>query len=143
MATNKKEYMKMYNQTEKAKASKKAYYNTAQGKRTHREGLKRYYTKIKGIYGIFDSETSECLYIGGSGAVNNRISIHKYAINHLDKAAKNRPTQYKLYELLASHKSVFFEILDECDKIILSSLEQIYINIYNPKYNSYKHYDKF
>ncbi len=138
----KREYMKVYNQSQKAKQSKAAYNATERGKKIHREGLKRYYAKIKGIYGIFDAETSECLYIGGSGAVNNRINIHRYAINHLDKAAIHRPSQFQLYQLLASHNSVMFEILDECDKSIVGQLEQFYINIYNPKYNSYKHNDK-
>ena len=136
-----REYMKIYNQTDKAKQAKKDYYATTKGKKAHRDGLKRYFTKYKGIYACFDSTTSECLYIGASSAVNNRINIHRYAINNLDKAAQHRPTQIELYTLLSQHNGVFFEILDECDKKTLSKLEQFYISIYQPKYNKYN-YDK-
>ena len=120
----KREYMKAYNATPKARASQKQYYQ-----------------KYKGIYACFDTETSDCLYVGSSSAVNARINNHRYAINNLDKAAQHRPSQIELYRTLATHKSLFFEILDECDKSILGSLQKYYIKIYKPKYNKHN-YDK-
>lgn len=137
----KREYMKAYNATPKARASQKQYYKTAKGKQVHRQGQKHYYQKYKGIYACFDTETSDCLYVGSSSAVNARINNHRYAINNLDKAAQHRPSQIELYRTLATHKSLFFEILDECDKSILGSLEKYYIKIYKPKYNKHN-YDK-
>lgn len=136
---NKTEYMNEYNKTPKSKQSKKDYLNSDKGKKVHKLNQQKYYSKYKGIYAIFDTDTLECLYIGASVRVTHRISIHKYAMNNLESAKKHRPTQFKLYELLSTHKSVTFELIDECNKNIINELEQFYINIYQPIYNIYKH----
>jgi excinuclease UvrABC nuclease subunit len=103
---------------------------------------KKSHNKIKGIYGIFDGENGDCLYIGESGAINRRIERHKTNINNLNYAEKWYPAHLELYKNLSLHKSVFFEILDECEKNIANKLEQTYIKIYKPLYNI-KNSDKF
>ena len=131
----KRAYMKVYNATPEARETQKKYYQTQKGKQTHREGQKHYLTKIKGVYGCFDGETNECLYIGGSKSVNGRINNHRYAINHLDKAAIHRPSHIELYRTLAQHSSLVWKVVAECDETLVKILEKEYINNYKPLYN--------
>ena len=131
----KRAYMKVYNATPEARATQKAYYQTPNGKAVHRKGQKDYYNKIKGIYGCFDGNTGECLYVGASKAVNGRINNHKYAVSHLDKAAQHRPSHLALYTALAKHESRDWRVIEECDVEMIKTLEKQYINIYNPTYN--------
>ena len=138
----KREYMKIYNSTPKARESQKRYYQTTQGKTTHRQGQQDYYNRIKGVYGCFDGNTGECLYVGGSKSVNGRINNHRYAINHLDKAAKHRPSHIVLYTELAKHESLVWRVIEECDVETIKTLEKHYISIYNPIYNIHNS-DKF
>jgi predicted GIY-YIG superfamily endonuclease len=91
--------------------------------------------KYKGVYGIFDSQTGDALYIGSSIALNRRINRHKTNIKNLDYVKQWHPSDIKLYSLLASHSGVFFQILDECEKAIIRKLEKFYIKVYQPKYN--------
>ena len=135
-------YMAVYNKTPEARATQKAYSQTTQGKATHKQGQKDYYNRIKGVYGCFDSQTNECLYIGGSKSVNGRINNHRYATNNLDKAAKHRPSHLILYTSLAQHESRDWRVIEECEEEMIKTLEKQYINIYNPIYNIHNS-DKF
>lgn len=94
--------------------------------------------KMKGIYGIFDSVTNECLYIGSSKAVNRRWNRHKTCINNLDYAKTWYPGQLYLYMQLAKHQNVTYSLIDQCDVSILRDLEKKYYNQYKPKYNKNK-----
>jgi hypothetical protein len=138
----KQAYMKVYNATPEARAMQKRYYQTPKGKTTHRQGQHHYYNKIKGVYGCFDGETNECLYVGGSKAVNGRINNHRYATNNLDKAAKHRPSHLALYTELSKHNSLVWRVIEECDVETIKTLEKHYISIYNPIYNIHNS-DKF
>tara|TARA_B110000503_G_scaffold40518_1_gene66582 strand:+ start:521 stop:856 length:336 start_codon:yes stop_codon:yes gene_type:complete len=79
-----------------------------------KEHQKSYYTAKKGVYGIF--EYGECLYIGESKRLNNRISKQK-TIN---------PN-------LSNHPAYIIGIIEECDNHL--EKEKYYINQYKPKYN--------
>ena len=130
-----REYMKIYNQTPKAKEAQKRYYQTSRGKEAHRQGQREYFNRIKGIYGCFDGDTNECLYVGGSKSINSRINNHRYAVTHLDKAAQHRPSHLALYEALAQHSSLVWRVIEECDVTLIKTLEQQYINQLKPIYN--------
>jgi excinuclease UvrABC nuclease subunit len=131
----KREYMKIYNATPKAREAQKKYFQTQQGKQTHRQGQKHYLTKIKGVYGCFDGNTNECLYVGGSKSVTARIINHRYAVNHLDKAAKHRPSHIELYTTLSKHDSLVWRVIEECDASLVKTLEKQYIKDLKPTYN--------
>jgi hypothetical protein len=131
----KRAYMKEYNATPKARESQKQYYQTPKGKTTHRQGQQHYYNKIKGVYGCFDGNTGECLYVGASKAINGRINNHRYATNNLDKAAQHRPSHLALYTALAQHESRDWRVIEECEVEMIKTLEKHYISIYNPIYN--------
>jgi hypothetical protein len=130
-----KEYMKAYNQTPKAKEAQKRYYQTSRGKETHRQGQQQYYNRIKGVYGCFDGDTNECLYVGGSKSINGRINNHRYAVKNLAQAAKHRPSHLALYTELAKHNSLVWRVIEECDVTQIKILEQQYINQLKPIYN--------
>ena len=130
--------MKVYNATPEARANQKQYFKSPNGKAVHRRGQKDYYSKIKGVYGCFDVNTNECLYIGGSKAVNGRINNHKYAVSHLDKAAQHRPSHLVLYTALAQHESRDWRLIEECDVDMIKTLEKQYISQLNPIYNIHK-----
>ena len=49
----KRAYMKVYNATPEAREAQKKYFQTQQGKQTHRQGQKHYLTKIKGVIWLF------------------------------------------------------------------------------------------
>lgn len=135
----KQAYMAVYNKTPEARATQKAYSQTTQGKATHKQGQKDYYNRIKGVYACFDTNTQECLYVGGSKSVNGRINNHRYAIRHLDKAAKHRPSHLVLYTALAQHESRDWRVIAECNTIsMIKILEKQYRSIYNPIYNIHK-----
>lgn len=93
--------------------------------------------RYQGIYSISDSETGRCLYIGASDGINRRISRHKTNINNLQYAEKWHKSQLNLYTSLSQHKSVFFEVLEECSKELLKEREIHYINQLKPLYNIY------
>ena len=131
----KRAYMKEYNATPKARESQKQYYQKPKGKTTHRQGQQHYYNKIKGVYGCFDGNTGECLYVGASKAINGRINNHRYATNNLDKAAQHRPSHLALYTALAKHESRDWRVIEECEVEMIKTLEKHYISIYNPIYN--------
>jgi Uri superfamily endonuclease len=91
--------------------------------------------KYKGIYGIFDSETGNALYIGSSRAINRRVDRHRSNIKNLKYAEQWHPGQLDLYKSLSKHSGVFFQIIDECEKNVMKQLEKFYIKVYKPKYN--------
>jgi hypothetical protein len=130
----KKEYMKVYNQTNAAKTAQKKWMQSPEGKAKHRAALKTYHFKYCGVYGAKDTQTGTWLYIGASKSVNGRINNHRYAAKHLNKALKHRPTQYELYTNLNKHQ-VKWSIICTCDQNKLKSIEQQYITMYQPPYN--------
>jgi hypothetical protein len=130
----KKEYMKIYNQTNAAKTAQKKWMQSPEGKAKHRAALKTYHFKYCGVYGAKDTQTGTWLYIGASKSVNGRINNHRYAAKHLNKALKHRPTQYTLYTNLNKHQ-VEWSIICTCDQDKLKSIEQQYITMYQPPYN--------
>jgi hypothetical protein len=130
----KKEYMKVYNQTNAAKTAQKKWMQSPEGKAKHRAALKTYHFKYCGVYGAKDTQTGTWLYIGASKSVNGRINNHRYAAKHLNKALKHRPTQYELYTNLNKHQ-VEWSIICTCDQDKLKSIEQQYITMYQPSYN--------
>jgi predicted GIY-YIG superfamily endonuclease len=97
--------------------------------------MKLWNEKYKGIYGIFDSETGDALYIGSSIALNRRINRHKTNIGNLNYVRQWHPASIILYTSLSKHSNVFFQVIDECEKNIMKKLEKFYIKVYNPKYN--------
>ena len=134
----KQAYMKVYNATLKSRESQKQYSQTPNGKAVHRQGQKNYYNRIKGVYGCFDTETNECLYVGCSKAVNSRINNHRCSVNNLNLAAKHRPSQLNLYTELSKHNSLVWRVIEECELDDIKTLEKHYISIYNPIYNIHK-----
>ena len=133
----KRAYQSKYNKTPNGKLSQKKYYQTPNGIQKSKEGVTRYNTKYKGIYGIFDIN-DKCLYIGASGQFNGRVVAHRHAINNLEMAEKHRKSMYPLYVELAKYETVKFKLLEECPKSELKHREEYYISQYNPIYNIYK-----
>lgn len=87
---------------------------------------RKYHTKIKGVYGIFDNE---CLYVGESQQLLKRIADHKCYIKN---PLSSHPGHYKLYFNLQKHTNLEFRILEECDNH--KEKEQHYIQTLKPKY---------
>lgn len=100
--------------------------------------LKQWDEKYKGVYGIFDGVTGECLYIGSSVGVNRRLTRHKTCVRDLDYAEKWYPSQVDLYKSLSTHSSLAYELLDECSVKILRPMEQFFMTVFKPKYNKNK-----
>ncbi len=92
----------------------KSYCRPCYYKTYGKQGQKRYYTAKKGVYGIF--EYGECLYIGESKRLNNRI-------------AKQKSMNTKLLY----HPAYVIGIIEECNDH--KEKEKYYIKQYNPKYN--------
>lgn len=86
--------------------------------------------RIKGVYGLFDNDN--CLYVGESSIVNNRISQHKTYIKNPLGAKK---IEQQFYFNLQNH-NITFRILEECDNH--KEREQYYINTLKPKYNGFR-----
>jgi hypothetical protein len=131
---DKKEYMKNYNTTPKAKESQRNWYNTPEGKAKFKAAQRKYQFKYAGVYAAKDTQTGDYLYVGGSKSVTGRIINHKYATKNLSKAKVHRPTQYELYENLSKHQ-VEWTIICQCDPDKVKSLEKYYISLHQPPYN--------
>ena len=120
----------------------KSKYHTKEGKIYHHNIMKKYQKinpniyyqagqkwrkKIAGVYGIY--ENGECLYIGESIEINNRISRHKTNTKKPEQAGTHASLYYKLQQ----HKHLIFGIIEECDNH--KERETEYINKLKPKYN--------
>ena len=103
----------------------KEFYKTTKGKKI----TQKWYEKVKGVYGIF--ENGVCLYVGESGRINHRISVHKCCINNPSSARKK--VQY-LYYHLQNHSNVIFGVIEETDNH--KEREKFWINKLNPLYNA-------
>jgi hypothetical protein len=134
----KREWQRTYNKSEAGIESQKKYNKTPKGKKNNFEGTKRYQRKLRGIYGIFDTQSGDCLYIGRSSQFNGRVLTHKYCINNLEQAHKHHPSMYHLYELLSHHHSVSYRLLGEFVREELNMQESEFIDNYKPIYNIYK-----
>ena len=82
----------------------------------------------KGVYGIFSD--NECLYIGESTQLNNRISNHKSAISNNYKVHGFE----ELYANLRKYNDLEYRILEECDNHKEQELH--YIQKFQPVFNS-------
>ncbi len=88
---------------------------------------KEWRKEIKGVYGIF--ENGECLYVGESSQVNQRLSVHRYLTKNPDKSKGMK----HLYEQLINHPSRVFGIIEQCENH--KDRERYFIDMYNPMYN--------
>jgi excinuclease UvrABC nuclease subunit len=131
---DKKQYMKIYNTSAKAKQAQKNWYHTPEGKAKFKAAQRKYQFKYAGVYAAKDIQTGDYLYVGGSKSVTGRIINHKYAVKNLSKAKVHRPTQYELYENLSKHQ-VDWTIICQCDPDKVKSLEKYYISLHQPPYN--------
>lgn len=88
-----------------------------------------------GIYGIFDSETDECLYVGMSS-----ISVEKRFKQHLKNLRNgNHPRKdfVEWFQVNGSNPLLLnFKILEECEnnETVLNTLEIKWFNELKPKY---------
>ena len=86
-------------------------------------------TQYKGVYGIYND--NECLYIGESSRLTQRISRHKLFIKNPEKKTRG---SNKMYYDLQKYSNIEFRILEKCDNH--KEQEQYYINTLKPKYNA-------
>lgn len=85
---------------------------------------------MTGIYFILNKRNSKC-YIGSSLDVKVRLWQHKSKLrsnSHINKHLQNAFNKY-------GERSFIFQVLDVCKAKELPSLEQAYIDIFQPKYN--------
>ena len=85
--------------------------------------------KGQGVYAIYDN--GECLYVGESSQLNNRISQHKTWVKN--PLSTKKSIQY-LYNNLSQHKHIIFGVLEETPNH--KEREQYWINKLKPKYNA-------
>lgn len=87
-----------------------------------------------GIYGIFDSETDECLYVGMSKNIEVRWKQH---IKELRGKRHKRKDFVEWFHNNGAHEELlFFRILEECeyDETVLNIAEIKWFNELSPKY---------
>lgn len=87
-----------------------------------------------GIYGIFDSKTDECLYVGLSKNIEQRWSSH---LKELKSKRHKRQDFVEWYHSNGAVKELLsFKILEECeyDETVLNLLEIKWFNEMSPKY---------
>ena len=88
-----------------------------------------------GIYGIFDSETDECLYVGMSS-----VSVEKRFKQHLKNLRNGNHPRKDFVEWFHNNSGqpelVVFRILEECEnnETVLNTLEIKWFNELKPKY---------
>jgi len=85
--------------------------------------------KYKGVYGLFSA--GECLYIGESTQVRQRLNYHHCSIRN-PKITKI-PREIEFYKKFANHIGIVGGIIEECDNH--KEREQYWIDYYQPKYN--------
>lgn len=88
-----------------------------------------------GIYGIFDSETDECLYVGMSSvSVEDRFKAHLKNLRNRNHPRKDFVEWYHKNGVVP--ELIVFRVLEECENNIytLNSLEIKWFNELKPKY---------
>lgn len=100
---------------------------TEKGKQNHTKCCIAWRTKIKGVYGIFEGD--ECLYVGESRNLNDRMSKHRTLSRNPSPA---RPYFKPLYEYLNTIDFTI-KILEETPNH--KEREQYWINKLKPKHN--------
>lgn len=87
-----------------------------------------------GIYGIFDSETDECLYVGQSVNIERRWEQHKHSLQSKKHVRKDFVEWY--HQNGAKKELITFRILEECSPTHdeLNRLEINYFNSLKPKF---------
>lgn len=96
----------------------------------HKKIQLKYRNKLgKGVYGIFAE--GECLYVGESKAVNNRIVQHftRTKNPHSD----SHHSQSYLYNALRQHDYIYAGVIENCDNHV--EREKYWINKLKPAYN--------
>ena len=91
-----------------------------------------------GIYGIFDAETDECLYVGCSSNVEERYKQH---LKHLKYRIHKRKDFVEWYHVNGAKPDLLiFRILEECENndVSKNTLEIKWFSILNPKYYGQK-----
>lgn len=68
---------------------------------------------VAGIYGIFDAETNECLYVGQSGIISERWKQHLKKLKNKTHSRKDFVKWY--YAKGAIPELIVFRILEKCD----------------------------
>jgi group I intron endonuclease len=84
-----------------------------------------------GVYMIFSTIKPDRFYIGSSVNLRKRLSTHKALLknnNHSSVKLQYHVNKYGLEDLS-------FSVVEYCDKSILISKEQLYIDIFNPWFN--------
>ncbi len=91
-----------------------------------------------GIYKIFNIITKEC-YIGSTSNIKTRFR------NHKSKLRYNKHSNNHLQNSWNKHKEESFEfiVLETCDRSILKTREQYYIDTVLPEYNKSKKADSY
>lgn len=87
-----------------------------------------------GIYGIFDSETDECLYVGMSKSIEERWRHHLKELR--SKKHKRKDFVKWFHDNGAQQELLSFRVLEECehDEKILNLAEIKWFNALLPKY---------
>lgn len=83
-----------------------------------------------GIYIIKSTINDKC-YVGSAVCINRRIRDHKNFLTknkHYNKKLQNHYNKYGI-------KSLLFDVLEYCDKLVLISREQYYIDTLKPFFN--------
>lgn len=87
-----------------------------------------------GIYGVFDSETNECLYVGLSTDIEGRWRNHISCLIRGKHKSQDFVTWFKDRKM--NLNTLDFKILEECedDDSVLNLLEHKWFNILSPKF---------
>ena len=91
---------------------KKRGYRKSQCKSCFNEYIGYRHKLKQGVYGIFSG--IQCLYVGESSRLTERINKHKSNINNIELARKHTPSQMWLYEGLQRYSNITIRILQEC-----------------------------
>lgn len=88
-----------------------------------------------GIYGIFDSRSKECLYVGQSKSVEHRFRQHVSKLKNKRSKAL-RPFVDWYHENGAVEEILLFEILEECEDedLIKNELEAKWFDMLGPRF---------
>lgn len=87
-----------------------------------------------GIYGIYDSNSQDCLYVGQSIFIEERWTKHLSLL----RRGKHRQQRFVEWVELNGEDSLKFCILEECaeDELLLNKLEMKWFNLESPKFYS-------
>lgn len=100
----------------------------------HEASKEKYFNKI-GIYCIKD-EIGKIIYVGKSTNLFHRFISHQINTEWADSKEYNSRKYTLLREYTQEGHSISFEVLEYCDKEILSARENYYISKYYPNLNN-------